>query len=98
VTRTAGRDAFADGSGTAVVGSLAVTGADVGSAGDAVTGSALLGVGRGSLAASAAAAVGGADGVGKATGSAWAGLASTGTSAMVAAAAAAATASNARRA
>jgi hypothetical protein len=95
-----GRDAVADGSGTAVVGSLAVIGADnVGTDRDVVTGSELLAVGRGSFAATAAAAVVvGAVGVGKATGWAWAGLASGGTSAVVAAAAAAATASKTRRA
>lgn len=96
-TLTGGRAAFPDGSPTAVVGSLAVTGAGaVGSGTAAVTGGEVLAVGRGSFAATAAAvAVGTA---GAATGWAWAGLANSGTSAVVVAAAAVATASNATRA
>jgi len=90
---------LADGRGTAVVGSLAVTGGEgVGSGSDAVTGSELAAVGRGSVAVTAAAVLVGIAGVGKAPGWAWAGLANSGPSAMVAVAAAAATASIARRA
>ncbi|HEY3088614.1 MAG TPA: hypothetical protein VGJ59_11185 [Jatrophihabitantaceae bacterium] len=76
-----------------------MTGTDaVGTGSDALTGSEVLAVGRGSFAGTAAAVAVGAAGVGTVTGWAWAGLASSGTSAMVVAAAAAAMTGNATRA